>query len=264
MDLGLENKIALVTASTAGIGYSIAKALAEEGAQVYINGRSKKTVDAAIEKLQSEGVSAKLMPAPFNAANPKEAEALIKAISGIDILVNNLGLYEEITFLEISDEEWQRIFEINVLSGIRLSRHYLPLMLAQGWGRIVFISSEAAINKYPIAMHYGVTKTSQLAVARGLAELTKGSQTTVNSVLPGVTWSPGVEDYVKKGMESENLTFEEFEKRYFKTVKPTSIIQRFETPEEIAAVVAFVCSQKASAINGAAIHAEGGVIRAIT
>lgn len=264
MDLGIENKIALVTASTSGIGYSIAKTLAQENACVYINGRSEKSVESAIFKLKEEGVKGKLRPAPFDLSSSQEAEALFKSIEPLDILVNNLGIYEEKPFKEITDAEWLRIFEVNVFSGIRLSRYYLPLMLKNNWGRIVFISSEAAINNSPVAMHYGVTKTSQLGVARGLAELTKGSYVTVNSVLPGITLTSGVKAFIQHAMETEHLTLDQFNELYFNTVKPTSLIRRFLAPEEVAAVVAFVCSSQASAINGAAIHTDGGSIRSIT
>lgn len=261
MDLGLKNKTALVTGSTGGIGFAIAKALAEEGAHVYINGRKQERVEHAISELK--GVPGKLSAAPFDLSNQEGAEALFKMIPSLDILVNNLGIYEVRSFEDISDEAWLRIFNINVLSGIRLSRHYFPLMLKQNTGRIVFISSESGVSIPKEMIHYGMTKTAQLAVARGLAEMTVGTQVTVNSVLPGPTFSEGVKGFVHEMAEASKKTAKEIEQEFFKTVRPSSLIQRFATIQEVGDLVAFVCSERAGAINGASLRVEGGVIRSI-
>jgi NAD(P)-dependent dehydrogenase (short-subunit alcohol dehydrogenase family) len=261
MDLNLNGKVALVTGSTAGIGFSIAQALAQEGAHVYINGRSLQKVEDAMSKMKS--IKGKLLPAPFDLEDKKGVDGLIKAVPSLDILVNNLGIYEVRPFEEITDEEWLRIFNVNVLSGVRLSRHYFPLMKKKNWGRIVFISSESAISTPSEMIHYGMTKTAQLAIARGLAELTVGTRVTVNSVLPGPTYSAGVEQYITQLVKAKNLTHDSVVKEFFTTVRPTSLIQRFITPDEVGAFVAFVCSEPAAAINGATLRVDGGVVRSI-
>jgi NAD(P)-dependent dehydrogenase (short-subunit alcohol dehydrogenase family) len=261
MDLGLKDKVALVTGSTAGIGFAIAKALAQEGASVYINGHTEEKVQAVIDKMKP--VKGKLFPAPFDLADNAGAEKLIKILPSVDILVNNLGIYEVKPFEEITDEDWLRFFNINVLSGIRLCRHYFPLMKTQNWGRIIFISSESAVNIPAEMIHYGTTKTAQLAVARGLAELTMGTGVTVNSVLPGPTYSEGVEQFVAEIAKTKKITPHEVEEEFFKTIRPSSLIQRFATTDEVGEFVAFVCSERASAINGAALRVEGGVVRSI-
>jgi NAD(P)-dependent dehydrogenase (short-subunit alcohol dehydrogenase family) len=261
MDLGLKGKTALVTGSTAGIGLAIAKALAEEGAHVYINGRSEDRVLQAINSLKSNGSI--LKPAIYDLSRKSDTDALIRAIPTVDILVNNLGIYEVKAFEEITDEDWLRFFNINVLSGIRLARHYFPLMKKKNWGRIVFISSESGVNIPSEMIHYGVTKTAQIAVARGLAELTSGTGVTVNSVLPGPTYSQGVEQFVKDVAENRHLTAEQIEQEFFKVMRPSSLIQRFASIDEVGAFVTFVCSERASAINGAALRVEGGVLRSI-
>lgn len=259
MDLGLKDKIALVTGSTMGIGLSIAKSLAEEGAIVYVNGRSADKV----QKIIANSKESNLRPAAFDLSDEKGVDALIQAIPHLDILVNNMGIYEEKPFAEISDEEWLHIFNVNVLSGVRLCRHYLPLMLKQNWGRIVFISSESAVNVPVEMIHYGMTKTAQLAVARGLAEMTKGSLVTVNSVLPGPTLTEGVKQFVEEMALSKKMTVEEEEKDFFTTDRPSSLLQRFASVDEVGSFVTFVCSQRASAINGAALRVEGGVVRSV-
>lgn len=261
MDLGLKDKVALVTASTAGIGFAIAKALAEEGATVYINGRSTEKVHAAIAKMTP--TKGKLFPAPFDLAEKDGIDKLIEFLPAVDILINNLGIYEVKTFEEITDEDWLRIFNINVLSGIRLCRHYFPLMKQKNWGRIVFISSESGVN-IPVEMiHYGMTKTAQLAIARGLAEMTIGSNVTVNSVLPGPTYSEGVGQFVAEVAKSKKLTPQQVEEEFFQTVRPSSLIQRFATVDEVGTLVAYICSDQAGAINGAPLRVDGGVIRSI-
>jgi NAD(P)-dependent dehydrogenase (short-subunit alcohol dehydrogenase family) len=257
MNLGLQGKTALVSGSTAGIGLAIATALAREGAQVIVNGRTRERVDKAIEVSgASHGIAADL-------GTEAGTHAVMERFPAVDILVNNLGIFEPKPFDQIADEDWRRFFDVNVLSGIRLSRHYIGPMKRNNWGRIVFISSESAIQ-IPVEMiHYGMTKTAQLAVARGLAETTKGTAVTVNSVLPGPTASEGVITFVDQLASERGIGRAALEKEFFQTARPSSILQRFTTPEEIAAAVAFVCSPLASAINGAAVRADGGVVRSI-
>lgn len=261
MDFGLEGKVALVTGSTTGIGFAIAKLLAEEGACVYINGRSPEKVQEAITKIKTS--KGEVRSAPFNLSDKAGADTLIAAIPALDILINNLGIYEVKPFMEITDEDWLRFFNINVMSGIRLSRHYFPLMIAKNWGRIVFISSESGVNTPAEMIHYGMTKTAQLAIARGLAEMTKGTGVTVNSVLPGPTYSEGVEKFVDDVAKSRKMSPHQIEGEFFKTVRPSSLLQRFEKIEEVGAAVAFVCSMQAAAINGTSLRVDGGVVRSI-
>jgi NAD(P)-dependent dehydrogenase (short-subunit alcohol dehydrogenase family) len=191
------------------------------------------------------------------------AEKLIRQVPQAEVLVNNLGIFEAIPFGEITDADWMRIFEVNVLSGVRLSRHYLPGMLQKNWGRIIFISSESAVN-IPVGMiHYGVTKTAQAALARGLAETTAGTGVTVNSILAGPTRSEGVGNFVRDMARQQGLEAADFERQFFERARPSSLLKRFESPEEVAALVAFVCSELSSGINGAALRVEGGVLRNI-
>lgn len=263
MDLELKGKKALVTGSTKGIGFSIAKILAQEGAIVYINGRSQDSVKKAIEQLKQEGIKGELIAAPFDLSSKEGFNSVQRAIPEVDILVNNLGIYEVKPFEEITDEDWMHIFEVNVISGIRLSRYYLPKMKAKQWGRIIFISSESGVNTPAEMIHYGVTKTAQLAVARGLAETTAGTKVTVNSVLPGPTLSAGVDDYVKQVAKARGIEPKQVENEFFVNVRPSSLIKRFASSDEVGALVAFVCSPKAAAINGAAVRVDGGVLRSI-
>ena len=259
MDLGLSGKIALVTGSSKGIGLSIAQALAAEGATVYVNGRTQEAVDKALSTIKSgkaRGIVADL-------ATADGAAKTLKELPEVDILVNNLGIYEVKEFSKITDEDWLRFFETNVLSGVRLCREYLPKMLAKDSGRIVFISSESAVNIPTEMIHYGFTKTAQIAIARGLAETTAGTNVTVNSVLPGPTMSEGVQDFVSSMAREKNISKEDVEKDFFKTVRPTSLIKRFATCEEVASMVAYVCSDKSSATNGAALRVEGGCVQSI-
>jgi NAD(P)-dependent dehydrogenase (short-subunit alcohol dehydrogenase family) len=263
MDLHLTNQTAIVTGSTAGIGLAIAAALAHEGARVVINGRTQQRVDAAIASITKSHPHAHLIPLPADLSTAQGAQTLTDKVPSADILINNLGIFEPKPFEQIPDEDWLRFFETNVLSGVRLARHYFPKMLAANKGRILFISSESALQIPAEMIHYGMTKTAQLAVARGLAELTRGTNVTVNSVLPGPTASEGVGTFVSQMAAAQQKSPADVEKEFFQHVRPSSLLQRFETPEEIAAVCAFLCSPRAAAINGATLRAEGGIVRSI-
>ncbi len=260
MDLELKGKTALVSGSTAGIGLAIATALAREGAGVIVNGRLQPAVDAVVGELRAategdvRGFAGDLSKAPV-------AEELARRHPRVDILVNNLGIFEPKSFEDISDEDWLRFFDVNVLSGVRLARLYLPAMKRANWGRIIFISSESAVQIPAEMIHYGMTKTAELAVSRGLAEAVAGTGITVNCVLPGPTKSRGVGDFVEALAKTEGKSFGEFEKEFFEKVRPTSLIKRFAAPEEIAALVAYVASPLASATTGAALRVDGGVIK---
>jgi NAD(P)-dependent dehydrogenase (short-subunit alcohol dehydrogenase family) len=263
MNLQLENKLALVTGSTAGIGFAIAKALAAEGARVVMNGRTEARVREAIASIRVDVPSAKLEGLALDFATADGAVQTMQRYPNVDILVNNLGVYQVKDFEQITDAEWLAIIETNFLSGVRLSRHYLPRMKAAGWGRIIFISSESAVN-IPVEMiHYGVTKTMQVALARGLAETTAGTAVTVNSILAGPTRSEGVEKFIDDLAKTKQVAPAEVEREFFATARPTSLLKRFATPDEVAALVAFVASPLSSATNGAALRAEGGVVRSI-
>jgi len=259
MDLQLGNKLALVTGSTKGIGLAIAVSLAREGARVIVNGRTEKSVTEALTKIRAVLPAAKLHPFGGDLAEAKTVATLLQQFPNVDILVNNLGIFEPKPFQDIPDEDWRRFFEVNVLSGVRLSRAYFPGMKQQNWGRIIFISSESALQ-IPLEMvHYGMTKTAQIAVARGLAELSAGTGVTVNSVLPGPTRSDGVEEFVQK--LGGGKPFAEFEREFFEKIRPTSLIKRFATTEEVANLVTYVCSPLSSATNGAALRVDGGVVK---
>jgi len=258
MDLQLKGKRALVTGSTAGIGFAIAEALAKEGASVIVNGRTRQRVYEAVKKL---GGHVESLAADLGTADG--ANEAIRRFPDVDILVNNLGIFEPVPFEKIGDADWLRFFEINVLSGVRLSRHYLPRMKEKNWGRIVFISSESAVQIPSEMIHYGMTKTAQLAISRGLAETTAGTNVTVNAVLPGPTASEGVGDFVERLAEGRGTDRATVEREFFKTGRPTSLLGRFARPEEVAALVTFVCSPLSSATNGAALRADGGVVRSI-
>jgi len=256
MDLQLKNRLALVSGSTAGIGYAIAEALLREGARVIVNGRTQAAVDAAVAKL---GVGA--IGFAGDLASATGADALAKAHPDIDILVNNLGIFEPKAFEDIPDADWTRFFEVNVLSGVRLSRQVLPGMKRRNWGRILFISSESGIQIPAEMIHYGMTKSAQIAIARGLAESVAGTGITVNSVLPGPTRSRGVEEFVQTLANESGQSFEDFEKEFFEKVRPTSLIKRFATPEEVAAMVVYLASPLASATTGAAVRVDGGTVK---
>ncbi len=263
MDLQLKDKTAFVSGSTAGIGYAIARRLLMEGATVIINGRSQKGVQEAVATLAAEVTGAPVSGIAADFSKAAEVEALTGKLPSIDILINNAGIFEPRAFTEIPDEDWFRFFEVNVMSGVRLSRHFMPGMLARNWGRIMFISSESAVFIPDEMIHYGMTKTAQLAVGRGLAELTKGTGVTVNSILPGPTRSKGVGEFLEDLSKSQKKTPEQVEEDFFKNLRPTSLLQRFATVEEIADTVVYYASPLASASNGASVRVEGGVIRSI-
>jgi NAD(P)-dependent dehydrogenase (short-subunit alcohol dehydrogenase family) len=263
MDLQLNDKRALVTGSTAGIGLAIATGLAREGAAVVVNGRTKKRADEAAEHIRRAVPGAKVTSIAADLAAAEGTQALLRQLPAVDILVNNVGIFEPKPFGEIPDEDWRRFFEVNVMSGVRLSRAYLPGMIQRNWGRIVFISSESGINIPAEMIHYGVTKTAQLALARGLAETTAGTGVTVNSVLPGPTRSEGVGTFVEDLARAQKKSIAEVEAEFFKSVRPTSLLRRFATTEEVAAMVTFVCSPLAAATNGAALRVDGGVVRSV-
>jgi NAD(P)-dependent dehydrogenase (short-subunit alcohol dehydrogenase family) len=263
MDLELTGKKALVTGSTAGIGLAIASLLAREGASVVVNGRSQARVQEAAARVRKEAPDARVTGVAADLGTREGADRLTGAVPEVDVLVNNLGIYQARPFPEISDEDWLKVFEVNVLSGVRLSRFYLPKMLGRNWGRVVFISSESGVNIPAEMIHYGVSKTAQIALARGLAETTAGTGVTVNSVLPGPTRSEGVEQFVEDLARSRGGDAAGVEAEFFRTVRPSSLLKRFATPEEVAAMVVFVCSPRASATNGAALRVDGGVVRSI-
>jgi NAD(P)-dependent dehydrogenase (short-subunit alcohol dehydrogenase family) len=263
MNYHLDHKLCLVTGSTAGIGFAIAEALAGEGAKVIVNGRTDDRVAEAIDKIHAKHPKAKLEAFAGDLSQADEVEEVYKRFPEVDVLVNNLGVYEPKSFDKITDADWHAIIETNFFSGVRLSRAYLPIMLNHNWGRIIFISSESAVQIPKEMIHYGVTKTMQIALARGLAETTKGTGVTVNSVLPGPTRSEGVEKFVKDIAKEQGKSAAEVEKDFFTTVRPGSLIQRFATNEEVANMVAYVASPLSSATNGAALRVEGGCVTSI-
>jgi len=263
MDLGLPGKLAVVTGSTAGIGYAIAAALAEEGARVVINGRTKDRVDSAVEKLRQANRGAEISGVVADLSKNAEVAAFVDEIPAADILVNNLGIFEVKPFLEIPDADWYRFFDVNVLSGVRMSRHYLPGMLKKNWGRIIFVSSESAQNIPTEMIHYGMTKTAQVSIARGIAQSVAGTGVTSNSVLVGPTSSEGVGDFLQSLAARQGKSLAEMEKEFFVSARPSSLLKRFETPEEVAAVVTFLAGTQSAVINGAAVRAEGGLISSI-
>jgi NAD(P)-dependent dehydrogenase (short-subunit alcohol dehydrogenase family) len=273
MDLKLTGKIALVTGSTAGIGFAIAKSLAIEGAHVYVNGRTQKRVDVALAAIRSYAanmsaaktsaakISVDGIVADFSGA--AGAEEVIAKLPAVDVLVNNVGIFEPKPFTEIPDEDWYRLFEVNVMSGVRLARYYLPGMLKKNWGRILFISSESAVQIPAEMVHYGMTKTAQIAIARGIAESVAGTGVTSNSILPGPTESEGVAVFVEAMAEQQKKSKVEIEKEFFERVRPSSLLKRFATVDEVAAMVTYVAGELSSATNGAALRVDGGVVRAI-
>jgi NAD(P)-dependent dehydrogenase (short-subunit alcohol dehydrogenase family) len=259
MDLKLKGKLALVTGSTAGIGLAIATTLAREGASVIINGRSGKSVDDVVASLES-GTGGDVLGFAGDLTVASSAEQLVREYPGVEILVNNLGIFEPKPFEEIPDADWLRFFNVNVLSGVRLARLVLPSMRRANWGRIIFISSESGVQVPSGIIHYGMTKTAQLAVSRGLAEAVAGTAITVNSILPGPTKSRGVGEFINTLAGASKMSFSDFEKEFFEKVRPTSLIKRFAEAEEVATLVAYVASPLASATTGAALRVDGGVI----
>ncbi len=263
MNLKLIGKTALVTGSTAGIGLAIAESLVAEGANVILNGRSRERVEGAVATVKAGTENARVSGVFADLATEEGAQKVIDGISEIDILVNNMGIFEPKPFEQISDADWLRFFEANVMSGVRLSRHFLPKMIQRGWGRIIFISSESGVQIPAEMIHYGMTKSAQISIARGMAETTAGTKVTVNSVLPGPTASEGVTTFVEQMAAEQNVTTEQMEQQFFETARPTSLLKRFIEPKEIGDVVAFLASPLSSAINGAAVRVDGGVIRAM-
>jgi NAD(P)-dependent dehydrogenase (short-subunit alcohol dehydrogenase family) len=261
MDLQLKNKTALVSGSTAGIGYAIAKQLAAEGAKVIVNGRTAERVNAAVEQIKQDTGNTEVTGVIADFTKPDDIAALVEQVPQVDILINNVAIFEPKPFTQIPDEDWLKFFDVNVMSGVRLSRAYFDGMLQRNWGRIIFISSESALQIPEEMIHYGVTKTAQIAVARGLAELTKGTAVTVNTVLPGPTLSEGVGGFVQQLAKDQKKTEDEVKADFFKTMRPTSIIQRFLSTDEVANMVVYLSSPLASATNGASIRAEGGLLK---
>lgn len=261
MDLQLKQKVALVTGSSGGIGLAIATSLAAEGATVIVNGRTAASVEKAIAAIRDRLPNADLVPLASDNGTPEGCAATIAAHADVDILVNNLGIYEAVGFFDETDEAWQRLFEINIMGGVRLSRHYLAGMLQRKHGRVIFISSESGVSPAPEMAHYSATKTMQLSISRSLAELTKGTAVTVNTVLPGSTLTEGVQKFISDVFPGASP--EEAERRFMQENRPTSLIQRLIRPEEIADAVAFVASPRASAVNGATLRVDGGLVRNI-
>ncbi|MCI4680369.1 SDR family oxidoreductase [Rhodoblastus acidophilus] len=263
MKIDLHGKTAIVTGSTSGIGYAIAKGLAQAGARVIVNGRAAARVEEALKKLRADVPGAEASGVAADLVTAEGVESLGSQVEDADILVNNLGIFEPKPFLEIPDSDWLRFFEANVLSGVRMSRRYLPKMLEKNWGRIVFISSESGLNTPAEMVHYGMTKTAQLAVSRGVAELTAGTGVTVNSVLPGPTRSEGVSEFFGKMAAEAGVSQPEMEARFIAEHRPTSLLRRLADVEEVANMVVYVCSPQASATNGAALRVDGGVVKFI-
>jgi NAD(P)-dependent dehydrogenase (short-subunit alcohol dehydrogenase family) len=263
LDLKLTGKTALVTGSTAGIGFGIARRLLQEGASVVINGRTKKRINSALDQLRQAIPDCTVHGCAADFADAAAVQHLLDDHDSIDILINNVGIFSPKPFAEITDEEWLHFFEVNVLSGVRLSRHYLPQMLKQNWGRIIFISSESGVQIPAEMVHYGTTKTAQLGVSRGLAQLTAGTNVTVNTVIPGSTRSEGSEKFISDLAQERGLSNEEVEREFFEKVRPTSLLERFATIDEVATFVTYLASPLAAANNGAALRVDGGTVPTI-
>lgn len=261
MDLLLKNKKVLVSGSTSGIGFAIAKGFAQEGAIVYLNGRTLEKVEDAVNKIIAEIPSAQVTGIAADLASVEGFEDLTKQIPAVDILINNLGIYEPVNFFESTDEDWLKMFNVNVVSGIRLTRFYMPKMFQENWGRVIFISSESAVQIPTEMIHYGMSKTAQISIANGLAQLTKGTGVTVNSILPGPTYSEGVERFIGDLAVQQNISTKEVEVKFFKETRPLSLLQRFISTEEVAAATLFLSSEWAAATNGAAMRVEGGILK---
>lgn len=261
MDMQLTGKKAVVTGSTAGIGFATALGLAREGASVVVNGRTTARVDSAVRRIRQALPIADVTGVAADLATAEGCAQMIAQVPFVDILVNNMGIFEPKPFEQIPDGDWMRFFEANVMSGVRLSRHYLPQMQGRNWGRIIFVSSESAVQIPAEMVHYGMTKTAQVAVARGIAETTAGTGVTVNSVLPGPTKSEGVATFVAQMAEQRGIDFATMEREFFETARPSSLLRRFATVEEVANMIVYLCSPLASATNGAALRVDGGVVR---
>jgi NAD(P)-dependent dehydrogenase (short-subunit alcohol dehydrogenase family) len=263
MDLGIKGKLALITGSTLGIGRAIATALLKEGARVIINGRNPANVRATVEALSRQGEAHGVAADLSTASGARRLIDEARNLGAVDILINNVGYFEVKKFTDISDQDWLDMFELNVMSGVRVTRALFPGMLERNWGRVIFIGSDQSAKPNIDMMHYAMTKTAQVSIARSLAELTRGTRVTVNSVLVAPTWSEGVEVFLAKAAPAAGKTLGELRGDYFRTTGASSLLQRWATPEEIAAQVAFLCSERAAAINGAAQRVDGGIIRSL-
>lgn len=261
MDLQLDGKKALVSGSSQGIGFAAAKVMAREGAGVLINARTQERVDQAVSRIKAEYPDSDVSGIAADLGTAAGVDELTAKVPEVDILVNNLGIFEPKEFAEITDEEWYRFIDINIMSAIRLCRYYHPRMMAKKWGRIIFSSSESAVNIPPEMMQYGMTKTALLALSRGLAEASKGTEVTVNSVLPGPTATEGVSDFLKTLADEKGIGYDDMVEEFFKTGRPNSILNRLIEPEEVGNTIAFLCSPLAQATNGAAVRVDGGLIR---
>lgn len=259
MKIDLKGKTALVTGSTGGIGYAIAKGLAESGAKVYVNGRTAERVNESVAKLKKEISGADAAGIVADLQTAKGAEEIFSQLKEVDILINNLGIFEAKPFFDITDNDWQRFFDVNVMSAIRMSRHYTPKMVNKKWGRVIFIASESAIQIPTEMVHYGMTKTAMLSVSRGLAQTVAGTGVTVNTVMPGPTKTEGVEVFVKNLSSTPDAPFEEQEKEFFRVSRPGSLIQRFIRTEEVSYLVTYLSSELSSATTGAGLRVDGGV-----
>jgi len=260
-NFNLHGKLALVTGSTRGIGLATARGLAAMGAEVVIHGRAPENTDRALSSIRAEQPQANLRTINADLATAVGCDALIQELPAVDILVNNVGIYVPKPFFEITDDDWQTMMDVNVMSGVRLTRHYLKAMLdAGGWGRVVFISSESGVVVPKEMVHYGFSKSAQLMIARGAAETTRGTEVTVNSVLPGPTWVEDMQARLEARAAEQNTTVDELKRRTFSERRPSSLIQRYATPEEVANLVCYVCSPASSATNGAALRVDGGVV----
>src|SRR5262245_27937130 len=260
MDLDLSGKLALVTGSTRGIGLASARGLAEMGAEVIINGRERAAVDEAIAQIRKIAPKAKLQAAAFDLGGAGGCAAIVKQFPEVDVLGNNLGIYEPKPFFEIEDADWSKMFEVNVMSGVRMTRHYLKRMLEKDWGRVVFVSSASGIFVPKEMVHYGFSKAAQLFIARGAAEMTKGTHVTVNSVLPGPTWVEMAPTRLAARAKGMGTTVDDLVARTFSERRPASLLQRYAKPEEVANLICYLCSKASSATNGAALRADGGIV----